>query len=260
MDAIEQFAGFADEPNGDAGALPVWFLSQMTRRTATVALSGEGADEFFGGYETYRANILARRMRWLPSPILKLGAGIASLWPVSDEKIGFEYKLKRFLAGCRLRPEQAHVFWNGTFSDRQKQGLVKEKLPDALAGMLRELAGAGGQTAAYLWFDQKYYLPDDILAKVDRMSMAHSIELRPPFLDHRVVEFAASLPERLKIQRHPAKARSAGFNEGPPAPIGPGTQEDWLRYSCPRMAARSAAAAAGADACGRHCQPPRLVR
>jgi len=200
VDAIERFANFADEPNGDAGALPVWFLSQMTRRTATVALSGEGADELFGGYETYRANILARRMRWLPSPVLKLGAGIASLWPVSDEKIGFEYKLKRFLAGCRMRPEQAHVFWNGTFSDRQKQDLVKEKLPESLAGMLRELARAGDTTAAYLWFDQKYYLPDDILAKVDRMSMAHSIELRPPFLDHRIVEFAASLPERHKIR------------------------------------------------------------
>lgn len=198
--AIEQFAGYADEPNGDAGALPVWFLSQLTRRTATVALSGEGADELFGGYETYRANTLARRMRLLPGPLLKLGSAAARLWPVSDEKIGFEYKLKRFLAGCRMRPEQAHVFWNGTFSDRQKRGLVKEKLPGALAGILGELADAGDNTAAYLWFDQKYYLPDDILAKVDRMSMAHSVELRPPFLDHRIVEFAASLPEGLKMR------------------------------------------------------------
>jgi asparagine synthase (glutamine-hydrolysing) len=199
-DAIEAFACYADEPNGDAGALPVWFLSQLTRRTATVALSGEGADELFGGYETYRANTLARRMRLLPSPILKLGAQAARLWPVSDEKIGFEYKLKRFLAGCLLRPEQAHVFWNGTFSEEQKRALVADELPGALDSMLGELSLAGDNTAAYLWFDQKYYLPDDILAKVDRMSMAHSVEIRPPFLDHRIVEFAASLPERLKIR------------------------------------------------------------
>ena len=199
-DAIEQFAGYADEPNGDAGALPVWFLSQMTRRTATVALSGEGADELFGGYETYRANTLARRVRLLPRPILELAAKAANLLPVSDEKIGFEYKLKRFLAGCRMPPEQAHVFWNGTFSDAQKRNLVASELPDTLSGVIEELSLAGDRTAAYLWFDQKYYLPDDILAKVDRMSMAHSIEIRPPFLDHRIVEFAASLPERLKIR------------------------------------------------------------
>ena len=158
------------------------------------------AVELFGGYETYRANTLARRMRLLPSPILELAAAAARLWPVSDEKIGFEYKLKRFLAGCRMRPEQAHVFWNGTFSDQQKRGLVAEELPGAMAELLGELSRAGDSTAAYLWFDQKYYLPDDILAKVDRMSMAHSVEIRPPFLDHRIVEFAATLPERLKIR------------------------------------------------------------
>lgn len=199
-DAIEKFATYADEPNGDAGALPLWFLSGMTRQTATVALSGEGADELFGGYLTYRANTLAGAARRMPDSVLRLASRAAQIWPVSDEKIGFEYKLKRFLAGCLMPPERAHVSWNGTFDDAQKRRLVNGSLPESLSELLRELASTGDNTAAYLRFDQKYYLPDDILAKVDRISMAHSVEVRPPFLDHRIVEFAASIPTHLKIQ------------------------------------------------------------
>jgi len=199
LDAIEAFASYADEPNADAGALPVWFLSKMTGQSVRVALSGEGTDELLGGYLTYRANDLARIARRLPSAVLGLGAAAARCWPVSDEKIGFEYKLNRFLAGCRMRPERAHVYWNGTFSDAEKQRILSAELPAELNSLLSELSRAGDRTSAYLWFDQKYFLPDDILAKVDRISMAHSIEVRPPFLDHRIVEFAARLPEHLKI-------------------------------------------------------------
>jgi asparagine synthase (glutamine-hydrolysing) len=198
--AIESFAGYADEPNADAGALPLWFLSRMTRQSATVALSGEGADELFGGYITYRADSLARKARRIPSPLLRLALRAAQVLPVSDEKIGLEYKLKRFLAGCLMRPERAHVAWNGTFDEDDKRRLVNLDLPDSLGVLLHDLASMGDNTDSYLYFDQKYYLPDDILAKVDRMSMAHSVEVRPPFLDHRIVEFAASLPMHMKTQ------------------------------------------------------------
>jgi len=195
-DAIEQFAYYFDEPNADGGALPVWFLSRMTRQHVTVALSGEGADELFGGYLTYRADMLARWARRAPRWALRLGGFAAGFLPVSDEKIGFEYKVKRFLSGCLLPANRAHVFWNGVTS----RGLAQAKLPPALDGILRDLSPEGDNLEAYLRFDQQYYLPDDLLAKVDRMSMAHSIEVRPPYLDHRIVEFAATLPANLKIR------------------------------------------------------------
>ena len=199
-DAIDEFANYFDEPNADAGALPVWYLSKMTREKVTVALSGEGADELFGGYLTYRADRYARRMRHLPAAALWLMRQAAGLWPVSDDKISFEYMLKRFLDGCRMAPARAHVYWNGTFGDAEKQALLNVPGAGALARILRDLTAAGDDLAAYLWFDQRYYLPDDILMKVDRMSMAHSIEVRPPFLDHRIVEFAATLPAHFKIR------------------------------------------------------------
>ena len=200
QDAIEEFAYYSDEPDADAGALPVWFLSKLTKRNATVALSGEGADELFGGYLTYRANRLARPLRRLPASILRFALTLLRRWPVSDEKISFEYKLKRFVEGCRMPAARAHAYWNGTFSDQEKKALLDPGgLPDALNGILSELSAAGDNLPAYLWFDQIYFLPDDILVKVDRMSMAHSIEVRPPFLDHRIVEFAASVPAHLKI-------------------------------------------------------------
>jgi asparagine synthase (glutamine-hydrolysing) len=201
--AIEQFAYYSDEPSADAGALPVWFLSRMCRTHATVALSGEGADEIFAGYLTYRANELARTARKIPAPALKLALEGLRYWPVSDEKISLEYKLKRFLEGSLLPPEQAHIHWNGTFSETDKAALLKRPLPGSMGSILEGLAtglAAHDGLGAYLAFDQQYYLADDILVKSDRMSMAHSIEVRPPFLDHRILEFAATLPDNLKMQ------------------------------------------------------------
>lgn len=201
QDAIEQFAYYSDDPVGDAGALPVWFLSKLTKRHATVVLSGEGADELFGGYLTYRANQLSSLARKLPRFALRAAAMASTMWPVSDEKIGFDYKLKRFLEGCLMPPERAHVHWNGTFSEAEKRNLLRVDLPSwGLSQKLAELADIRPDLGAYLWFDQKYFLPDDILAKVDRISMAHSLEVRPPFLDHRIVELAASLPARFLIK------------------------------------------------------------
>jgi asparagine synthase (glutamine-hydrolysing) len=208
-DAIRSFAYYSDEPSADSGALPVWFLSQLTRASATVAFSGEGADEIFGGYLTYRANEISRKIQFVPAAGRKLALAALGLWPPSDEKISFEYKAKRLLEGSLLEPARGHVFWNGTFFASSKTSLLRRPLPDALTSVLGALRStlqtSGDGLSAYLQFDQQTYLPDDILVKSDRMSMAHSIEVRPPFLDHRILEFAATLPADLKIRNSQQK-------------------------------------------------------
>ena len=201
--AIEEFAYYSDEPSADAGALPVWFLSKLCKQKTTVALSGEGADELFGGYLTYRANRISHNLRKLPRALTSLGLSIFRRWPRSDEKLGFEYKATRLLEGTLMAPEFAHGYWNGTFAKDEIGDVVRPPLPDALGdvlGSLRRLPPVDDDLAPYLWLDQKYYLADDILVKSDRMSMAHSVEVRPAFLDHRIVEFAATLPASLKIE------------------------------------------------------------
>ena len=201
--AIQEFAYYSDEPSADAGALPVWFLSKLCKTRTTVALSGEGADELFGGYLTYRANGFANTLRKFPRPAIRATLSALRLWPVSDEKIGLEYKLKRLLEGSLMPPARAHVYWNGTFSEDEKEGLMAGAFPHAMRELLYDSdssAGAPNGLGSYLRFDQRYYLPDDILVKSDRMSMAHSVEVRPPFLDHRIIEFAATLPPELKIR------------------------------------------------------------
>lgn len=200
--AIEEMCNYADEPLADAGALPIWFLSRLTRQHAIVALSGEGADEMFGGYVTYQADHLVSYLRLLPKAARRSLLAALSHWPVSDEKISFEYKLKRFLEGSLLPPDEAHIYWNGAFSRAQQEQLlftpnharVQDLFTDDFPAPNRD-----GSLNRYLTFDRTYYLTDDLLQKVDRMSMAHSIEVRPPYLDHRIIEFAATLPDRFKV-------------------------------------------------------------
>jgi asparagine synthase (glutamine-hydrolysing) len=190
-DAVEELAHYSDDPMADAGAIPVWFLSRMCRREVTVALSGDGADELFGGYNTYLADGYAKKLRMVPLGMRKLAARMTGLLPVSDNKIGLDYKITRMLNGSLLDPIDAHFFWNGTFSNAEKRELLLDPIDQP------PLALPGNN---FLWLDQLTYLPDDILHKCDRMSMAHSLEVRPPFLDHRIVEFAATLPDNLKIR------------------------------------------------------------
>jgi len=200
--AIENFAYYSDEPSADSGALPVWFLSKLCKTRTTVAFSGEGADEIFGGYLTYRANRIAAQLRRMPKGALRVALRSLNLWPPSDEKISVEYKLKRLLEGTLMSPERAHVYWNGTFSEAEKASLLRVTLPGTLMSILTSFEGTlpGDGVAPFLEFDQRYYLPDDILVKSDRMSMAHAVEVRPPFLDHRIVEFASTLPTDFKIR------------------------------------------------------------
>src|SRR5271165_4344503 len=158
-----------------------------------------GGDELFAGYLTYRANRYRDIARKFPSPLLKAGLAAARFLPVSDDKISFEYKLKRFLQGSLMSPGKAHLFWNGTFSDEEKEQLFRYADPSPLAELLTNLR-PGRDLGRFLEFDQRYYLADDILYKVDRISMAHSLEVRPPFLDDRIVDFASHLPDDYKLR------------------------------------------------------------
>ena len=140
LDAIEAMSYYSDEPSSDAGALPVWFLSRMCRSQVTVALSGEGADELFGGYNTYLADAYAASLRVLPRPLRKLGASMARLLPVSDEKIGFDYKVRRMLRGLVVATRGSSPFleWNiqrGTASGSARTGPLPE-LASAAGGQL----------------------------------------------------------------------------------------------------------------------------
>jgi len=199
--AIEDMTYHSDEPSADAGALPVWYLSRLSRDHVTVALSGEGADELFGGYETYLADRLSWPFQFIPAPVRRLLRWAADrCLPISDEKIGLEYKVKRWLEGGCLHPDEAHFFWNGTFSNAQRKWICRSSNGNGLQALVKALPAAKGGLNRYLLVDQSYYLPDDILYKTDRMSMAHSLEVRPPFLDHRLVEFAARLPVGFKIR------------------------------------------------------------
>ena len=200
--AIEELAYYSDEPFADAGALPVWFLSALSRKHVTVALSGEGADELFGGYITYAADRYAALAQSVAPPIRRGLLGLLRYWPVSNDKISLEYKLKRFLEGTLLPRDEAHTYWNGTFSAAQQDQFVLQRNRTSVKDLFDSdlpAADERGSLNRYLAFDQRYFLADDILQKVDRMSMAHSLEVRPPFLDHRIVEFAARLPEHMKI-------------------------------------------------------------
>ena len=187
----------------------------------------------------------------LPKSSLRLGQWMLQAWPVSDDKIGLEYKVKRLLAGSLMSPARGHVYWNGTFSDQEKRRLVGERLPRALDQILLEhgskLADANGNLDPYLWFDQKYYLADDILVKSDRISMAHSVEVRPPFLDHRIVEFASRIPASLKISGSRQKIVSATSDERQASEISVAAAEGRFRYPGARLAARTAARAVGRD-------------
>jgi len=198
-DSVTELAYYADEPNADAGAVPVWHLSRMSAEKVTVALSGEGADELFGGYITYLADTYARRARLVPRGLRRLSLHSANRLPASNKKIGLDYKLQRFLQGTLLDERSSHVFWNGTFSQTQRRDLMLAQDSTHLLKVLATIPTTG-DVRRFMAFDQAYYLPDNLLVKVDRMSMAHSLEVRPAFLDHRIVEFAATLPANYCIR------------------------------------------------------------
>jgi asparagine synthase (glutamine-hydrolysing) len=205
---LPRIAGFMDEPLADTSVIPMFFLSAFARRHVTVCLSGDGGDENFAGYDTYVADRLKRATSWVPQPIVSSAAAMARFaFPVRFSKVGIGERLRRFAAGRPLTAQRAHCAWRQILDDGDKARLLKPELRDAVASPdafdrferhFDEVADLDDLDQS-LYVDMKTWLADDILAKVDRMTMAHSLESRAPFLDHRLVEFAASLPSRSKL-------------------------------------------------------------
>lgn len=203
---LPKLADAFDEPFADSSAIPTWYVSNLARRSVTVALGGDGGDELFGGYETYAAYKWASVYRRLPA---FLGEGLVPAvvrrLPVSDTKVSFDYKAKRFVAFARRTPVEAHFGWTGKFDATERETLLADGVARGAGPMnlFREtFESFGGEDvlARLMKVDTKIYLPDDILVKVDRMSMANSLEVRPPLLDYRIVEWAARLPSALKVR------------------------------------------------------------
>lgn len=205
-ETVPQLVDFFDEPFGDSSALPVFYLSRFTRQHVTVALSGDGGDEIFAGYETYTAYRWANAYKRLPHFLSKtLVPSLVRRLPVSHKRLSFDYKAKRFVEGALLPPEQGHFWWKHIFSEEAKQNLIATTKDSIRATLnLYQEHFASSQTPhtldRLLSIDLNVGLPDDMLVKVDRMSMAHSLEVRVPLLDHKVVEFMTAVPHSLKLR------------------------------------------------------------
>ncbi len=210
VELFDRLIAHLDEPFADVSLFPTFLVSELARAHVTVALSGDGGDELFGGYDPYEADRLARRIAAaLPRPASRALAALAALLPPSEKKKGLVNRLQRFTAGLAdAPPDIAHYRWMTYVSPAAKRRLYTPALRNALAGTdvyrpvrdaLRS-AGTDDLLNRQLYTDLSIYLADDILVKVDRMSMAASLETRAPFLDVDVMELAFSFPGRLKIR------------------------------------------------------------
>jgi asparagine synthase (glutamine-hydrolysing) len=223
--------------------MAVWTVARAAARDVKVVLSGDGGDELFGGYLTYVASTWHRRMRpWLPTAVWRGLAAASGRLGVNDrDKVSFSYKLQRFLRAMPLPTGEAHLTWNGTWLPADAAALAgNEALAAAARRALADMAAstAGDATVPALQLaDAQEYLTNDILAKVDRATMAHGLESRTPLLNTGVAEFALSLPLDWRVKggttkrllrelcaRHYGRAHAYAPKQGFSIPI-----HRWLR-------------------------------
>lgn len=210
-DIVERISLSCDDPLGDSSAIPVFLLSRKARQHVKVVLTGDGGDELFGGYLTHRATIISSNLPTVVRKILPRLAFLCGLLPYKGAKVSVREKIERFLRNVHLSPAAAHFAWNGMFSAIEKSMLLSPHV-------LEEIFPERLDTFSHLgtaWFrnelkptlheillaDQNTYLPNDILRKVDRMSMAVGLEARPVFLDPNIVEISRNLPPELLIDK-----------------------------------------------------------
>ena len=205
-DLFDRLMHHMDDPIGDFSIFPTYLVSKLARDFVTVSLSGDGGDELFGGYETYVAQQMAERYSVVPSPIRTLIGATASVLPPTAKKKGLINKVKRFTEGCSYPAEFGHARWRLFLGDVLSDALFSCEAAQQFTkpaghhiSTLFAEAGALTGTNRCLYVDAKSYMPDNCLVKVDRMSMAVSLEVRVPLLDYELTELAFSMPNELKL-------------------------------------------------------------
>ncbi len=191
-----------DEPFADSSAIPTYLVSELARQHVKVVLSGEGADELFGGYFTYAADLLAARV----GRVARLARPAVERLPSSTAQASLDLRLKRFVRGAGLPVLERHLSWREVVAPDVRAELLRSNgngaEPDLLATIRQRFAETEGAAplARLQDVDLGHYLADDLLVKTDRASMAHSLEARVPYLDPLVSDFAFALPDGLKVR------------------------------------------------------------
>jgi asparagine synthase (glutamine-hydrolysing) len=205
-DILSRLVWHYDEPFGDPSAVPSYAIAELTRQHVTVVLNGDGADETFAGYDWYKMDRLIQRGKFAPLRLRQWFVELMRCFPANGSKTGLRWKAARLAEVLALPPSRRYAQWTEHLGPNARQRLyssaftecVKESDPDSL------FASAFSQSDAEDWLDilldadVNLYLADDLLVKIDRATMAHSLEARSPFLDHVVMELAASLPVSFK--------------------------------------------------------------
>ena len=216
MDLLNIVSGLPDildEPMADASILPTYLLSKFTREHVTVALGGDGGDELFAGYPTYLAHKFASPYERFLGFLHPISTLLASYLPVSDDNISFDFKVKKFLSGINYPDGIRNSIWLGSFSFPENESVLsaeihpqfnRDRLVEEISLYEKEYPYADRITKLQ-YIDLRLYLQESILVKVDRASMACSLEVRAPFLDHELVEFVMGLPSNLKLNGFTSK-------------------------------------------------------
>lgn len=205
---VEKTLYHLDEPMTDLSTVPLYLLCKQAREHVTVCLSGEGADESYAGYDRFKAARLASFFSLIPGPVRKNIIGkMVGLLPDQSQKKGAINMLKRFVEGANLPKEGNHLRWQYFASEELAKNLFTSNFFDAVVPdpfrIVREYSERCNDTDAVnkqIYLDMRYMMTDSVLMKVDKMSMASSLEVRVPLLDHPLVEFLASLPGNWKLK------------------------------------------------------------
>lgn len=204
-DVLPEIFDTLDEPQGDNSLLPTWLLSRFTRRHVTVALGGDGGDELFAGYDTFRGLAQAAAYdRLVPRPLHHALRALAGLMPVSHANLSLDFKIKRGLRGAGFPSRVWNPVWLGALEPDDiaratgQPAELEDLYSEAIASW--EACTQTNLVDRTLQFYTEIYLQDGILAKVDRASMMHGLEARSPFLDLEVADFARRLPHRFKLR------------------------------------------------------------